>query len=94
MTYFVYILASKPRGTLYVGVTNNLIRRIFEHKNKLIEGFTEQYDVNLLVWYESSESIESAIAYEKKLKRWRREWKIEMIEKQNPEWVDLYQQII
>lgn len=94
MTYFVYILASKPRGTLYVGVTNNLIRRVFEHKNKLIEGFTEQYDVNLLVWYESSESIESAIAYEKKLKRWRREWKIEMIEEQNPEWVDLYQQII
>ncbi len=94
MTYFVYILASKPRGTLYVGVTNNLIRRVFEHKNKLIEGFTEQYDVNLLVWYESTESIESAIAYEKKLKRWRREWKIEMIEEQNPEWVDLYQQII
>ena len=94
MTYFVYILASKPRGTLYVGVTNNLIRRVFEHKNKLIEGFTEQYDVNLLVWYESSESIESAIAYEKKLKRWRREWKIEMIEEQNSEWVDLYRQIL
>ena len=94
MTYFVCILASKPRGTLYVGVTNNLIRRVFEHKNKLIEGFTEQYDVNLLVWYESSESIESAIAYEKKLKRWRREWKIEMIEEQNPEWVDLYRQIL
>jgi putative endonuclease len=94
VTYFVYILSSKPRGTLYVGVTNNLIRRVFEHKNKLIEGFTEQYDVNLLVWYESTESIESAIAYEKKLKRWRREWKIEMIEEQNPEWVDLYQQII
>ena len=94
MTYFVYILSSKPRGTLYVGVTNNLIRRVFEHKNKLIEGFTEQYDVNLLVWYESTESIESAIAYEKKLKRWRREWKIEMIEERNPEWVDLYQQII
>jgi putative endonuclease len=88
------MLASKPRGTLYVGVTNNLIRRVFEHKNKLIEGFTEQYDVNLLVWYESSESIESAIAYEKKLKRWRREWKIEMIEEQNPEWVDLYPQIV
>lgn len=94
MTYFVYILASKPRGTLYVGVTKSLTRRIFEHKHKLIEGFTERYDVNLLVWYESSESIESAIAYEKKLKRWRREWKIEMIEEQNPEWVDLYQQII
>ncbi len=94
MTYFVYILASKPRGTLYVGVTNNLVRRVFEHKNKLIEGFTERYDVNLLVWYELSESIESAIAYEKKLKRWRREWKIQMIEKQNPEWVDLYPQIV
>jgi putative endonuclease len=94
MTYYVYILANKPRGTLYVGVTNNLVRRVFEHKNKLIEGFTERYDVNLLVWYASSESIESAIAYEKKLKRWRREWKIEMIEKQNAEWVDLYSQII
>jgi putative endonuclease len=94
VTYYVYILASKPRGTLYVGVTNNLIRRVFEHQNKLIEGFTERYDVSLLVWYESSESIESAIAYEKKLKRWRREWKIEMIENQNPEWVDLYPKIV
>ena len=94
MTYYVYILANKPRGTLYVGVTNNLVRRVFEHKNKLIEGFTERYDLNLLVWYESSESIESAIAHEKKLKRWRREWKIEMIKKQNAEWVDLYSQII
>ena len=77
-----------------MGVTNNLIRRVFEHKNKLIEGFTERYDVNLLVWYQASESVESAIAHEKKLKRWRREWKIEMIETLNPEWVDLYQQII
>ena len=94
MTYYVYILANKPRGTLYVGVTNNLVRRVFEHKSKLINGFTERYDVNSLVWYEPSESIESAIAYEKKLKRWRREWKIEMIEKQNPEWRDLYQKII
>jgi putative endonuclease len=94
VTYYVYILASKPRGTLYVGVTNNLIRRVFEHQNKLIEGFTERYDVSLLVWYESSQSIESAIAYEKKLKRWRREWKIEMIENQNPEWVDLYPKIV
>ena len=94
MTYYVYILANKRRGTLYVGVTNNLIRRVFEHKNKLMEGFTERYDVNLLVWYQASESVESAIAHEKKLKRWRREWKIEMIETLNPEWVDLYQQII
>jgi putative endonuclease len=94
MTYYVYILANKPRGTLYVGVTNNLVRRVFEHKSKLIKGFTERYDVNSLVWYESSESIESAIAYEKKLKRWRRDWKIEMLEKQNAEWVDLYSQII
>ena len=94
MTYYVYILASKPRGTLYVGVTNNLVRRVFEHKSKLIKGFTERYDVNSLVWYKPSESIESAIAYEKKLKRWRREWKIKMIEEQNPEWVDLYQKII
>lgn len=72
MTYYVYILANKPRGTLYVGVTNNLVRRVLEHKNKLIEGFTERYDVNSLVWYESSESIESAIAHKKRLKRWRR----------------------
>ena len=94
MTYYVYILASKPRGTLYVGVTNNLVRRVFEHQSKLLEGFTERYDVNLLVWYEMSESIESAIAHEKKLKRWRRDWKIELIETKNPEWVDLYPQII
>ena len=94
MTYYIYILANKRRGTLYVGVTNNLIRRVFEHKNKLIAGFTERYDVNLIVWYQTSESVKSAIAHEKKLKRWRREWKIEMIETLNPEWVDLYQQII
>ena len=94
MTYFVYILASKPRGTLYVGVTNNLVRRIFEHKNKVVEGFTKRYEVDILVWYEASESIESAISYEKKLKRWRRDWKIELIEKQNPDWLDLYSQII
>lgn len=94
MTYFVYILASKPRGTLYVGVTNNLVRRIFEHKNKVVEGFTKRYEVDILVWYEASESIESAISHEKKLKRWRRDWKIELIEKQNPDWLDLYSQII
>lgn len=94
MTYYVYILANKPHGTLYVGVTNNLIRRIYEHKNKLVEGFTERYNINLLVWYEVSASVESAIAFEKKLKRWRRDWKIELIENKNPKWLDLYGQVI
>ena len=94
MPYFVYILASQRNGTLYVGVTNNLVRRIYEHREKLIEGFTSQYKVTRLVWFDQTESIEEAIAHEKRLKRWRREWKIELIEKTNPAWDDLYDGIL
>ena len=94
MPYFVYILASQRHGTLYVGVTNNLVRRIYEHREKLIEGFTSQYNVTRLVWFDQTESIEEAITHEKRLKRWRREWKIELIEKNNPAWGDLYESIL
>jgi putative endonuclease len=94
MPYFVYILASQRNGTLYVGVTNNLVRRIYEHREKLIEGFTSQYKVTRLVWFDQTESIEEAIAHEKRLKRWRREWKIELIEKTNPAWDDLHDGIL
>ncbi|MBS3944516.1 MAG: GIY-YIG nuclease family protein [Melioribacter sp.] len=82
--YFVYILASKRNGTLYIGVTNDLIRRVFEHKEKLVEGFTKKYNVHLLVYYEIHNSIIEAIKREKALKKWYRKWKIELMEKDNP----------
>ena len=82
-TYYVYILANKRNGTLYIGVTNDLKRRVYEHKEKLVEGFTKSYDVNILVWYESTESIESVIIKEKQLKKWNRQWKIRIIEMRN-----------
>ncbi len=94
MPYFVYILASQRHGTLYVGVTNNLVRRIHEHREKLIEGFTSQYNVTRLVWFDQTDSVEEAIKHEKKLKRWRREWKIALVEKTNPAWDDLYDGIL
>ena len=87
--YFIYILASKKNGTLYIGVTNNLMRRLDEHKNDLADGFTKKYNIKTLVYYEYTESIESAITREKQMKEWRRSWKIELIEKSNPEWKDL-----
>jgi putative endonuclease len=81
----------KPsNGTLYVGVTNDLVRRIYEHREGLAEGFTRQYGVKTLVWFETSPSIEAAIAHEKQIKNWKREWKLELIEETNPEWIDLY----
>lgn len=88
--YWVYILASRRNGTLYVGVTNDLSRRVYEHKNKLISGFTAKYSVDLLVWYESHADIGEAITREKSLKRWRRAWKLKLIEDMNPTWDDLY----
>jgi putative endonuclease len=91
--YWVYILASRKHGTLYIGVTNDLIRRVYQHKNKLIKGFTSQYNVTLLMWYEGYDNPTSAIEREKELKKWRREWKINLIERDNPDWDDLYQQI-
>ncbi len=88
-TYYVYILASKKRGTLYIGMTNDLARRIHEHKLKENSGFSKMYNTNNLVYYESTNSVESAINREKILKHWKREWKINLIEENNPEWKDL-----
>jgi len=92
--YFVYILASKRNGTLYAGVTNNLIKRVWEHKNNVIEGFTQKYNVRKLVYYEITDDVDSAIIREKQMKKWRRQWKIELIEKSNPEWKDLYYSLV
>ena len=90
----VYILASKRNGTLYIGVTSDLIKRIWEHRNNMVEGFTRRYDVHRLVWYELHESMESAIKREKRLKEWKRKWKLELIENENPNWDDLYHTIV
>ena len=90
----VYLLASKRNGTLYVGVTSNLVKRIWEHKEKLADGFTKKYAINLLVWYEVHETMESAISREKAIKEWKRLWKLRLIEEMNPEWKDLYDQIV
>ena len=86
----VYILASKPNGVLYIGVTSNLIQRVWQHKNDVIEGFSKRYQTHGLVWCEPHESMESAITREKALKRWKRAWKITLIEEANPLWRDLY----
>lgn len=90
----VYILASQERGTLYVGVTSDLIKRIYEHKNDLVEGFTKRYRVHALVWYEQHDTMELAIAREKAIKEWKRAWKLEIIEKTNPGWRDLYDDLL
>ena len=88
-SYFVYILASARNGTLYIGVTNNLERRMYEHSHHLQPGFADTYNVTRLVYFEETSSVEVAIAREKQLKNWRRSWKLELIEKENPEWRDL-----
>ena len=93
-SFYVYILASGRDGTLYTGVTNNLIRRVYEHKSGEVGGFTKKYKVNNLVYYEETTDVQSAIIREKRLKRWRRAWKIELIEKSNPQWRDLYYDLI
>ncbi|SNT61681.1 putative endonuclease [Tardiphaga sp. OK246] len=90
MTYYFYLLASRKYGTLYIGVTNDLIRRVYEHRSKEVDGFTRRYDVDKLVWFEVYDDVLSAIAREKELKKWRRDWKIRLIEEQNPNWMDLY----
>jgi len=89
----VYILANKRNGTLYVGVTSDLIKRIWQHKTNAVKGFTERYSIHQLVWYELHETMESAIRKEKMLKNWKRVWKLELIEKNNPNWQDLYRTI-
>jgi putative endonuclease len=93
-SYYVYILASKKNGTLYTGVTNDLLKRIYEHKNNVVEGFTKEYNVHNLVYYEEHNDIKEAILREKQIKKWKRQWKIELIEKQNPNWKDLYEKIL
>ena len=90
-TYYVYILANKRNGTLYIGVTNNLQRRVYEHKQNQIKGFTNKYKVHHLVYYEPTSDIKSALQREKQLKKWERNWKMELIEKDNPSWQDLYE---
>lgn len=91
--YYVYILASKRNGTLYIGVTNNLIKRVYEHKNNLIDGFTKKYNVHRLVYYEEFNDVKEAIIREKRIKKWRRQWKIKLIESFNPEWCNLYDEL-
>jgi putative endonuclease len=90
----VYLMASKRNGTLYVGVTSNLVRRVSQHKNGSLSGFTERYAVKRLLWYELHGTMESAISREKRIKNWKRAWKLELIEKNNPEWRDLYEQMV
>jgi len=92
--YFVYILANKRYGTLYTGVTGDITGRIYEHKNHLLPGFTSRYGVDMLVWYEAHANVHAAIEREKKIKRWNRDWKIQLIEKMNPDWEDLYLRIL
>ena len=94
MQPYVYILASERNGTLYIGVTSDLVKRIWDHKSDFVEGFTKQHQVHTLVFYEMHGSMESAITREKQLKEWKRQWKIELIEKSNPYWNDLYPTIV
>lgn len=89
----VYIVASKRNGTLYIGVTSDLRNRIWQHKNKIVPGFTEKYNANILVYYEQGESMLGALQREKQLKKWNRSWKIRLIEKGNPKWRDLYDEL-
>ncbi len=88
--YYVYIMATEKGGTLYVGVTSDLLKRIHQHKDDLVAGFTSKYGVHRLVYYEQTEDVESALSREKRIKKWRRRWKIELIERANPGWRDLY----
>jgi putative endonuclease len=90
----VHILASQRNGTIYVGVTSDPVKRVWEHKNDLVEGFSKKYGVHTLVWYEPHETMEAAITREKQIKEWKRAWKLELIEKMNPDWRDLYADIV
>ncbi|MBI4399049.1 MAG: GIY-YIG nuclease family protein [Candidatus Omnitrophica bacterium] len=92
--YYIYILANRRNGTLYTGVTNNLLRRVREHKEGLIKGFTQKYKINKLVYFESGEDVRDAIEAEKKIKHWNRKWKLELIQKENPYWNDLYWELV
>jgi putative endonuclease len=91
--YFVYILASRRNGTLYVGVTSDLVRRVYEHRTDAVDGFTKKYGVHRLVWFESTNDVRAAIQREKTIKKWNRQWKLALIEKDNPDWNDPYEEI-
>ncbi len=91
--YYIYILANERNGTLYIGVTNSLIRRIYEHKHNLVEGFTKDHNIHRLVYYEEYNQIDNAISREKQMKKWNRKWKLQIIEKDNPGWRDLYEEL-
>lgn len=91
--YFVYILTNKKNGTLYIGVTNDLKKRIYQHKRELVDGFTKKYGLKILVYYELFQDIESAIIREKRLKKWKRLWKLRIINEKNPQWKDLYEEL-
>jgi putative endonuclease len=93
MAYYVYILASRKDGVTYIGVTNDLVRRVYEHRIKAVPGFTSRYNITRLVWFEIYDDPISAISREKELKKWKRSWKVQLIEAQNPEWKDLYESI-
>ncbi|MED7788952.1 GIY-YIG nuclease family protein [Francisella sp. 19X1-34] len=92
--YYTYIMTNKLYGTLYIGVTSNLVKRVFEHKNGLVDGFTKKYSIKYLVYFESFEDVKAAIHREKRLKTWLRKWKIDLINSVNPHWHDLYEEII
>jgi len=92
--FYVYMLAGERNGTLYVGVTSNLAQRIWQHKGNFADGFTKSYGVKLLVWYELHDNADSAITREKQIKKWRRSWKVELIERGNPYWNDLFEEIV
>ena len=92
--FYVYLLASRKQGTLYLGVTKDLVRRTHQHREKLLPGFSSRYDIRRLIWFETYDDPTSAITREKEIKKWRRAWKIDLIERDNPEWRDLYPEII
>jgi putative endonuclease len=92
--YYIYILTNKKYGTFYTGVTNDLTRRVYEHKNDLIEGFTKKYQTHILVYFEITSSIQEAIRREKQIKAWKRDWKINVIERENPGWNDLFSSLL
>ena len=91
---FVYILASQPYGTLYIGSTVDLLRRVFEHKTRAVPGFTAKYGADQLVWYEAHEALEGALIRERQIKKWKRDWKINLIEQDNPHWTDLFTSLV
>ncbi len=92
--YYVYMMASRGNGTLYIGVTNDLIKRVYEHRNDAVDGFTKRYKVHTLVYYEEANDVNAAILREKALKKWHRKWKIDLIETFNPDWLDLYEDLV